>query len=364
MREQPSTRRVQTVCLLVLSAATVIYFIYWLRPVLVPFVVAVFVVSGVEPILQSLEQRLGVNRLIAAAITFLVGLAVMIIFAWLLVGSVLDLANNAGAYRKRVRELTNTVERYIPQQFLGTSTSTTNDDGEEVEPAHDPGREKADNLIDSLISNGISQLSHALTNLVSTTVVVLIYVFFLLLGSAETGDRAPAWREIDQQIRSYLGLKTIISIVTGVAFGLALHLFGVPMATTFGVLAFLLNYIPNIGPIVASVLPIPLIILHPEATWMWAILVITVTSGIQVISGSLVEPKMMGESSDLHPVVVLLALMFWGMMWGIVGMFLATPITALVRIVLARYETTRGIAEMMAGRFPSKDEKEAVAPAT
>lgn len=356
MREPPA-RRVQTICLLVLSAATVIYFIYWLRPVLVPFVVSVFVVCGVEPILQWLEQRLSVNRLVAAAITFLVGLMMIVVFAWLLVGSVLELANNAGAYRERVRDLTSSVEEYIPQRFLGSPETPAENENENVaNGAATASREKADTLIDSLISNGIAQVSSALTMLVSTTVVVLIYVFFLLLGTPATASRPPAWDEIERQIRSYLGLKTFISIVTGVAFGATLHLFEVPMATTFGVLAFLLNYIPNIGPIVASVLPVPLIVLHPEATWWWAILVIGITSGIQIISGSLVEPKMMGESSDLHPVVVLLALMFWGMMWGIVGMFLATPITALVKIILSKYETTHNLAEMMAGRWQAAKE--------
>lgn len=355
MIQQPSTRRVQTICLLVLSAATVIYFIYWLRPVLVPFVVSVFVVCGVEPILQSLERRLSVNRLIAAVITFLVGLAVMIVFAWLLVGSVLELANNADAYRKRVRDITKTAEQYIPQRFLNNSGDSNDTDEADAPNGTDNGRKET--FVDEIISNGITQLTGTLTTLASTTVVVLIYVFFLLLGTPDSRTRSPAWDEIEQQIRSYLGLKTTISIVTGLAFGVALHLSGVPMALTFGVLAFLLNYIPNIGPLVASVLPIPLIVLHPEATWLWAIMVIAVTSGIQIVSGSIVEPKMMGESSDLHPVAVLLALMFWGMLWGIVGMFLATPITALVKIVLAKYETTRGISEMMAGRWQGDSKK-------
>jgi AI-2 transport protein TqsA len=133
-------------------------------------------------------------------------------------------------------------------------------------------------------------------------------------------------------------------------------LFGVPMAFTFGVMAFLLNFVPNVGPLVASLLPIPLIVLDPDGSILWMISTICVISGIQLISGNLVEPKIMGNSSDLHPVTILLALMFWGMMWGIIGMFLATPITAAVKIVLERIEQTRPLANLMAGRMGEASE--------
>jgi AI-2 transport protein TqsA len=186
---------------------------------------------------------------------------------------------------------------------------------------------------------------------VSTSVVVLIFVFFLLIGSPAIDGGDPTVQEINQQVRSYLALKTVISIFTGLAFGIALRLFGVPMAFTFGVMAFLLNFVPNIGPIVASLLPVPLIILDPDGSLLWMIGVITVTSMIQLISGNIVEPKIMGESSDLHPVTILLALMFWGMMWGVIGMFLATPITAALKIMLERIEQTRPVADLMAGRM-------------
>ena len=158
-------------------------------------------------------------------------------------------------------------------------------------------------------------------------------------------------REIDQQIRSYLALKTVISIFTGLAFGVTLRLFGVPMALTFGVLAFLLNFVPNVGPLVASLLPVPLIILDPDGSIMWMVATISVSSAIQAISGNVIEPRIMGSSSDLHPVTILLALMIWGAIWGVVGMLLATPITAVMKILFERSELTRPVADLFAGRL-------------
>lgn len=469
MQTAESRSNTQTICLVVLTAAIATYMIYWLRPVLVPLVVAVFVVSGVGPILKTLEVRLGVSRLVAAVLTFIAGLAVLVVFGCSLWVSVLDLSNNSDRYRARVKELVDRVENMFPMELSlkdadmmrredapseseedargNPATDQTNSDGQQsatgaaeadtaeessngeepqalVPPSNDgdksvteatqagadgedrdqgatateqadppqsvvattqprPERspivapiaptpnpvvptirpkshEKVAEFVDRFISEGIAVVSQTMISLVSTSVVVLIYVFFLLLGTPSDLNSSGTWREVDHQIRSYLTLKTIISIFTGFAFGLSLRLFGVPMALTFGVLAFLLNFIPNVGPLVASLLPIPLILLDPSGSVGWMISVIAVTCSIQLISGNIVEPKIMGDSSDLHPVTILLALMFWGMMWGIVGMFLATPIMAGLKIILERIEMTRPVADIMAGRLP----KEPIFPTT
>lgn len=347
MSDKDSQTRVQTICLLVLVAVAITYMVYWLRPVLVPFVVAVFVVSGISPVLDLLEKRLGVSRIVAAGLTFLSGVVILVIFGISIWLSVLELSKNAGAYRARVRELVTEIEDKVPLRL----SSQTTDETSAPERSINRTDEKISHFIDALVGNAISVVSQTFISLVSTSVVVLIFVFFLLIGSPALDEGSQTLQEINQQVRSYLSLKTIISIFTGLAFGLALHLFGVPMAFTFGVMAFLLNFVPNVGPIVASLLPVPLIIFDPEGTLPWMLSVIAVTAMIQVISGNLVEPKIMGESSDLHPVTILLALMFWGVMWGVIGMFLATPITAALKIVFERLEQTRPIADLMAGRL-------------
>ena len=344
--------RIQTTCLIILVAIALTYVVYWLRPVLVPFVVSIFVVSGVTPILELLEQRLNVSRLVAAGLTFLSGFAILVVFGISIWLSVLDLSNNASGYRSRVRELVSEIEDKLPIS-LSNETNNTSSDRNRVPLTQG---EKVTSLIDGLVGNAISIVSQTFLSLVSTSLVVLIFVFFLLLGSPAIDKSHQTVQEINKQVRTYLSLKTVISIFTGFSFGLALHLFGVPMAFTFGVLAFLLNFVPNVGPIAASLLPVPLIVFAPDATILWMVSVLVVINVIQLISGNVVEPKLMGESSDLHPVTILLALMFWGVMWGVIGMFLATPITAAIRIVLERLEQTRPIVLLMAGRYGKKIE--------
>ena len=370
---ETSKSNVQTVCLVVIATSVATYLIYWLRPVLVPFVVSLFVVSGIRPLLESLERRFGVNRLVAAAITFLAGLMVLVVVGLCLWLSVLQMADRGQAYRERVGELLVKITAAFDLDAddsagRGSKASAAPEgaaDSATVDPAVPGGVSTPDSIrqvdeklrkaLDLFLRNGVSLLSAELLSLVTTSFVVLIYVFFMLAGAEKVGNDVGSFHKINQQIREYLLLKTIVSIVTGAAFGLVLWVAGVPMALTFGVLAFLLNFIPNIGPIVASLLPVPFIVLDPQGSIVWMITVIGVAGGIQFVSGNVVEPKLMGQSSNLHPVVILLALMFWGMLWGITGMFLATPITAAIKIVLDGIASAKPVSDVLAGRWGELD---------
>lgn len=407
MRDLFSDSKIQTTCLVVLTVSALTYLIYWLRPVLIPFAVALVVVSGISPILEGLERRLNVHRLVAAAITFvlgLVGLAILGLCLWL---SVMQLASEGRAYRQRVIDLTTKVKAILElPQFrdaaeevalpvaaspavvdAGRLDETSIEQalavpGQEVDERYIGDLNVADvgsgagnavavdgtsvverggeipfrRFLDNLMRAWIGQLSSELFSLLSTSVVVLIYVFFMLLGSVGGKQTSGPLSAINKQVRDYLALKTVISIVTGVAFGAVLWIFGVPMSLTFGLLAFLLNYIPNIGPIVASLLPVPLIVLQPDGSLLWMLSAISLAMTVQVVSGNIVEPKLMGNSADLHPVTILLALMFWGMLWGITGMFLATPMTAGLKIALEAIPGGKPFADLLAGRWRSGED--------
>ncbi|WP_237226013.1 AI-2E family transporter [Rubinisphaera sp. JC750] len=348
--------KIQAVCLMTLTAIAIGFSIYGLRTVLVPFVIAVFVVSGIGPILDALQIRLHVNRLLAAGITFVAGLVIMFVLGSALWASTVELRQSAPAYRQRIQELVDRVENAFPNLPMQKNA-------EAVTP--EKNAEAIDAFLDAMLHKGIATLSSAMLYLITTGVVVLIYVFFMLLGQSTESSPSATWTKIDDQIREYLRLKTVISLITGLIFGGVLAMFGIPMALTFGVLAFLLNYIPNIGPLVATVLPVPLIILNPEAHLLWIVAVIGSISAIQFVSGNIIEPKLMGDSTDLHPIVILLALMFWGMLWGIVGMFLATPITAGLKLVLDQFQATRPLGSLLAGRwtFPQNEQQPATADA-
>ena len=142
----------------------------------------------------------------------------------------------------------------------------------------------------------------------------------------------------------------LTSSVTGILVGFVLSILGVKFYWMFGFLAFMLNFIPSIGSVIATILPLPVALIDPELGIVSKVLVLAIPGGIQFFIGNILQPKLMGESLDLHPIVVLLSLIFFGMIWGIIGMFLAVPITAVVKILLERFGYTRAIADLIAGK--------------
>ena len=381
-------QKTQTICLVILATIFVSFSLYYLKSVLLPFVIALFIVIGCRPILEFVGKKLQLPRFFAFVFTFLVGILLLLIFLFLIWISVNDLANNSDVYKTRMNVIISwIVERVPSSNESDTPTSESGKKSEPVESSESPAQpglpdgetatdppsivgkpdskdpsltiQKFLDSVSKYIQRQLVSLAGSLSSLLSYGILILIFVFFLLLGNSELSWQETTPRnkhpgilsEIETQIRKYLLLKTAISLVTGFAFGFVLWMFGVPLAIVFGFLAFLLNYIPNIGPLIASVLPVPFLILNSNMSPTSAIICFVLISMIQFVSGNVIETRMMGKSFDVSPVTLLLALMFFGLVWGIIGMFLATPIVSIIKIVFQQRESTRPIADVMAGRL-------------
>ncbi len=200
-----------------------------------------------------------------------------------------------------------------------------------------------------------SYLGLTLLEILGSFVLTSIFVGFMLAGRDPYRISKGIYIEIDRNVRRYIATKFFISAITGLLVWLVLEIIGLRFASMFGLLAFGLNFIPSLGSIIATLLPIPLALVQfDSAIWIWW--AILVPGAIQMIMGNVIEPKIMGEGLQLHPVTVLLGLAFFGLLWGPVGMLLAAPITATIRIVLMRFETTVPIGKLMAGILPEEGE--------
>jgi AI-2 transport protein TqsA len=162
---------------------------------------------------------------------------------------------------------------------------------------------------------------------------------------------------MEARIRAYLVSMTLLSGVTGVLVGAVLSVLNVPAAVLFGLLTFMLNFIPNVGSFISILLPLPIVLLAPDFSPAHKVLAVAIPTAIQFAIGNFIQPKIMGESMKLHPVVILMALIFWGMLWGIVGAFLAVPITSIIRIACDKHPLTKPIANLMAGRLDALREE-------
>lgn len=379
-------QKAQTTCLAILTTIAIGFSLYFLQSVLLPFVIAIFIVIGCRPILNYVETRLKLPRFLAFGFSFLFGILLLLVFAFLTWVSVNDLAQNSQAYEKRMNVIVTWIVEHVPNKDRPSEPTVTVpptseppselqseptlQEGETTDPAEaipnqgeltaakNPTQAIQDFLksVSTFIQSQLVSLAGSLSALLSYGVLILIFVFFLLLGHGEPdkstvdqNERTGILAKIEEQIRKYLLMKTIISLITGFVFGSILWLFGVPLAIVFGFLAFLLNFIPNIGPLIATVLPVPFLMLNAEMSPTSAIICFALISTTQFVSGNVIETRLMGQSFDVSPIALLLALMFFGLVWGIVGMFLATPIVSIIKIVLQQHQSTRPLAQLMAG---------------
>jgi len=158
--------------------------------------------------------------------------------------------------------------------------------------------------------------------------------------------------EVNKDVGKYLQIKVAVSLIVAVASYIVLMLFGVDLASFWALLIFVLNFIPYVGSIVAVIFPVALALVQFDPTFMgfipWqfpAILLSLV--GVQMAVGNILEPRLMGKTLNVSPLVILIALTVWGSIWGIVGMFLCVPITFITNIILSKFEKTRPIAVLL-----------------
>jgi AI-2 transport protein TqsA len=322
--------------LMVLAAVAMAGALVYTRDVMIPFVLAIFISTVVSPVVDYQVLRWHFPAWLAVLSALLMVLALLALMGVLLIVAVQTIVSVANEYSQQVAELT---------QRVFTELSAHNI---QIDQA------RITSELESRLPQMITQAAGTVSTLLTHGFLIVIFVVFLLVGRNRHRHATGIYGDIESTIRGYLTTKTIISAVTGLLVGLILWRLGLRMAWLFGMMAFLLNYIPSIGSIIATLLPIPIAVTQFDDPWR-VLAVVGIPGAVHLTIGNIIEPRLMGRGLELHPVTVLLALAFWGLLWGVIGMVLAVPITASLRIVLGRFEATRSLAELMAGRLPGSD---------
>ncbi len=209
----------------------------------------------------------------------------------------------------------------------------------------------------------LSVLFSTLTGLFGNAFTVLLYLLFLLLEEPIFPKKLKAMypdakkykqvtdlvNKIDHSIGNYVALKTLTSLITGFLSYIALLFIGIDAPLFWAFLIFILNFIPTIGSLIATLFPTLFAILQ-FGDFTPGILVLAIVGAIQLIIGNLVEPRLMGNSLNISPLVVFLTLAAWGVIWGISGMLLSVPITVIMIIVMSEFPGTRPFAILLSQR--------------
>ena len=208
----------------------------------------------------------------------------------------------------------------------------------------------------------ISKFATGATSIAANAGIIIIYVLFLLAEQQTFQKKLVALfpekkqqteiklllNKIQNQIQTYVWIKTLMSTLTGGVCYIILTLIGLDFAVFWAFVIFLLNYLPTIGSLLAIILPSTLALVQFDSTIQFFILIVTL--GVtQFMIGNVIEPKLMGRSLNLSPLVVIITLVVWSSIWGIVGALLCVPITVILMIIFSQFDRTKKIAILLSG---------------
>jgi AI-2 transport protein TqsA len=303
----------------------------------VPVLFALFLAVLFLPVLGWLRARL--PDALALVLTLLAAGGIVFGLAWILLLSVEQVVELVPRYEARFAALEAEAAPWLASLGLEVTQDTL---------AQHLSAERLMGLLTAALARA-SALAWFLVLVLLLTVFTWVESlgFASKLATVLGGDGAVArFGRIQDDIQRYLVIKTAVSLAMGVVIGLWLWGVGVDLPVLWGLIAFLLNYIPNVGSIAAAVPPavLALVQLGPGAA------VATVVGFLlaNLVIGNILEPNLMGRGLGLAPIVVLLSLVFWGFLWGMVGTLLAVPLTMLLKIALENSRRLSWMARMMA----------------
>jgi len=308
------------------------------KVIIVPFLLAAFISISSSPLLFWLKKR-KVPTWLALLIVMCGILAFLMLIAGLVGSSVNDFSNKLPVYEARLKEQTNVVLDWLERLDV------------------DVARLELNKIFNSAaVMKLVATLLNELGGVLKNGFLILLTVIFMLLEASSVPDKLRnifhdpeaslgRLKAFADTVVRYIAIKSSISLVTGALVAVFLTVMGVDYPLLWGLLAFILNYIPNIGSIMAAVPPVLLTIIQLGPGRALGVAIGYVV--INMVMGNAVEPRLMGRRLGLSTLVVFLSLIFWGWILGPVGMLLSVPLTMTVKIALDTSDDTRWIAVLL-----------------
>ncbi len=333
-----------------LIVITVVVVLIYAQSVIIPFILAILFWFLIRVIKKVLSRVNFVNRLpkwLLTVFSSVLLLSFLVLAGDLISNNIQHLSNTLPVYEANIEKIVNSVNEHFSINLQSMITGYAKD-------------MKFGGLLSSLLS--------AITGIFGSTFTVLLYLIFMLLEEHLFPRKLKAMypnksryehmhtlvKKIDHSIGNYIALKTVTSLLTGFLSYFALLFIGIDAPFFWAFLIFILNFIPTIGSLIATVFPAIFAILQ-FGEFTQGFLVLAIVGTIQMIVGNFVEPKLMGNTLNISPLVVFLTLAIWGVMWGITGMLLSVPITVILIIIMSEFPETRPIAILLSQRGELND---------
>jgi len=332
-----------TVASWIVAAAVIGVVFKTMKAVLFPLFLALFIYFILAP-LMDLLMKIKISRTISVVLIVLFAFVVLYLMALLFYNSGKSFAGDLPDYGNALKAMIDKIQNSV--ELPGGTT---------VDPLA-----WLSNLDVTKIGTFVINSLGTFVSVVSTIFLVLIFLIFMLAGRGRLEEKIRRFSpgsgrsdqliriigNIDRQVQKYLALKTLISVASGLISLVVFLAFGLRYAILWAFITFILNYIPNIGSFISKILPFAFAILQFgrfwPAFWMLAILIVT-----DAVTGSVIEPRIMGKGLGLSPLAILVLLFFWGWMWGIPGMILSVPIMVVMKIVASNFPSMRWIEALL-----------------
>ena len=395
-----SNRTWLTAGIWLIATVAIGYVLYNGARILAPFAMAVFVWLIMEGFARAIRRPFPdlpgwVANLFAVTV---VALSVLT-FVSVVSGAISEFQSKSDEYETRINVVIRDIYNMLPQPAPATDPAlpgqqaapataqpapqpltpgdallTPTEEPAPPPPAPVPAPEDSTPTLSNLVAQYAGSIAPMaagfVSGLITDMLLILIYVAFLYVSAGAFSrkldrvfvrpEHRVKSRQLGDQVRrtmeQYLWVQTSLSIIATAFTYVTLVIVGLDNALFWAFVIFVLNYIPTIGSIIATVLPTLFAIVQPESTWpewmpdnalLCALVVFLGVSVWQFVIGNFIAPRMQGKSLNLSPLMVLLSLAIWGALWGPVGMFLSAPLTVLVMIVLAQIDGARWIAVLM-----------------
>lgn len=328
----------------VIGSTGIIVVLIYGQSILIPFIFALLLWFTVR-IFTSFSQKIplygkwvpdGIKKLISTALIFFV----LVILTQIILSSFNSIIMSHHDYDQNISNLTEIINKRFNidvQAYVQTQISEIN------------------------IGTIAETLFDAVSNIISSTLMILLFAIFIFIeeihlsnklkqvfsSSAKKYEKLNATLgKIEWSVARYLGIKTLISLITGVSSYIVFIFADLNFAIFWAFLIFILNYIPTIGSLLGTIFPSVFCLLQ-FGDFSMAFTVLFIVGSIQVIIGNFIEPKWLGNSMNISPLLSILSLVFWGIIWGTTGMVISVPITVVILIILSQFESTKSIAILL-----------------
>ena len=334
------------ILLLIIALPVLFYILKVLSFIFIPLLFAMFIALLFLPLMRKLRKK-NIPKSISLAIAVLISIVFITLVNQIIQFSARELlASDTNIFTDielKLKEVIVTIEQALGFERIN---------GESI----------GEHYIQKLdLNNRIKSIIEYFGSAISMTLTTLFFTILLLAGSLDfkkilnstiiksNTASIKVFRRIEKSIITFIKVKFLVSLFTGVGFSLACYFFNVDFPVFWGVLAFFLNFIQMIGSFIALILLSLFAISEIETQQVLLFFIFTITA-VQVMFGSIIEPIFMGKSFSINIMTILVMLMFWGFIWGIPGMILAVPLTLSTKILLEQFTRTKVIAGLMSGK--------------